>query len=87
MKAENYRNLKTSEYLFITTAYAIIIGMLIFLTIELNEVSFFYFGLSFMILRIWDIFLPKNKYLNIIRFISNFIYLLFGVYGMYLLFK
>ena len=87
MKTKEYKNLKISEYIFITTAYVIIVGMLIYLTIRMKEVPLFYFGLTLLILRIWDIVLPKNNYVNIIRYTCRLIYISYGIYGIYLLFK
>lgn len=87
MKTEDYKNLKIPEYLFITTAYIILVGILILITIELKEFPFFYYGISLGIVIIWDKVLPKNRYVNVVRYICKFIYLLYGIYGMYLYLK
>ena len=54
MKNEEYKNLKVSEYIFITSAYAFIMGMLIHLTLKMKEIPLFFFGIAYLY-NVWNI--------------------------------
>lgn len=87
MKNEEYKNLKVSEYIFIPSAYAFIMGMLIHLTIKMKEIPLFFFGIVSLILMIWDRVLPSNRYVSLIKYTSRLIYIMYGIYAIYLLYK
>lgn len=87
MNNKEYSIITIPQYIFITAAYSILVGMLIDLTIRLKEVPLFYFGLSMVILNIWDRVIPKDKYINAIRYTCRAIYVLFALYALYMLFK
>lgn len=86
MKNTEYKNLKVSQYIFITSAYAFIVGILIYLTIEMGEVPLYYLGILSLIL-IWDRVLPNNGYVNLIKYTCRLIYIMYVIYAIYLLFK
>lgn len=87
MSNKEFCNITIPQYIFITVAYGILVGMLTFLTINFKEVPLFYFGISWLIINIWDRVIPKDKYVNVVRYTCRAIYVLFALYALYMLFK
>lgn len=85
MKKEKYKNLKVSEQIFITFAYAFVIWMLIYLTLKVGEVPLFYFGLLSIILIIFEKVIPRNRYINLIQYACRLVYITYGIYAIYLI--
>ncbi len=76
------KNFKVKEYIFISLAYMILIGILLFLTIKFKELPRFYYGLSVFMLIVLDIALPKDKYIKKLTYLWKLIYILFAIYQM-----
>lgn len=76
----NQTKINIKDISLILIAYIFITGQLVFFSFNHKEPPDLYFYLTAWIIIILNKVVPKNKYANIIRYISNFIYLLYGLY-------
>lgn len=75
----NHTKLSIKDLLLIIFAYIFIAGQLVFYSFNHTPPPDLYFFLTAWIIIILNKVVPKNKYANIVRYIANFIYLLYGL--------
>lgn len=75
----NYKKINGKDFFLILIAYIVITGQLVLYSSTDIEPPDLYFYLTVGVIMIFNRIVPKNKYINIIRYMSNFIYLLYGL--------